>query len=55
MWGPSYRNSFWICFSCASLAIAMCFLFRQQLLYLNRKLERGEGDGNLGKDFRYTV
>ncbi|KAF8487565.1 sugar transporter [Gautieria morchelliformis] len=54
-WGPSYRNSFWVCFTCAVLSIAMCFVFRQHLMYLNQKSEEGNGDSRLGKAFRYTV
>lgn len=41
-WGDSYRNSYGICTACFGLTIIMCFMFRQHLISLNRRLDRGE-------------
>ncbi|KAF8685035.1 MFS general substrate transporter [Rhizoctonia solani] len=37
-----YRNSYGICTACFGLTITMCFAFRQHLISLNSRLERGE-------------
>ena len=55
VWGPSYRNSFYICIACAMAALLMSFIFRQHLKSLNRRFDEGEVDPALGKAFRYTV
>ncbi|KAG8759720.1 hypothetical protein FRC11_001540 [Ceratobasidium sp. 423] len=41
-WGNTYRNSYGICTACFGLTIIMCFMFRQYLIHLNRRLDRGE-------------
>lgn len=41
-WGRSYRKSYGICTACFVCTIAMCFVFRQHLISLNRRLDRGE-------------
>lgn len=41
-WGKSYRKSYGICTACFVCTIAMCFVFRQHLISLNRRLDRGE-------------
>ncbi|KEP53569.1 MFS general substrate transporter [Rhizoctonia solani 123E] len=41
-WGNTYRNSYGICTACFGLTIAMCFMFRQHLIGLNQRLDRGE-------------
>ncbi|CEL53273.1 putative transporter C1683,12 OS=Schizosaccharomyces pombe (strain 972 / ATCC 24843) GN=SPBC1683.12 PE=3 SV=1 [Rhizoctonia solani AG-1 IB] len=41
-WGNTYRNSYGICTACFGLTIIMCFIFRQHLISLNRRLDKGE-------------
>ena len=54
-WGPTYRNSYAICISTASCTIAMCYIFRQNLVYLNQKLDEEERGGVEEKGFRYLL
>ncbi|KAF8515444.1 MFS general substrate transporter [Gautieria morchelliformis] len=53
-WGPTYRNSYGICISMAGLLIIMCFIFRQHLIHLNRKLDRVEETTGRRIGFRYV-
>ena len=49
-WGPTYRNSYAICISCAGCTIIMCYLFRLHLAYLNRRLDEEEEEKKKRKD-----
>ncbi|KAG8936934.1 hypothetical protein FRC02_010024 [Tulasnella sp. 418] len=40
--GPTYRNSYAITISCFGCAIVMCFIFRQHLISLNKKLDAND-------------
>jgi len=44
-WGYSYRYSYAICISTNGLAIVMCYIFRQHLALLNRKVQEETGGG----------
>ncbi|KAB5592962.1 hypothetical protein CTheo_3597 [Ceratobasidium theobromae] len=45
-WGKKYQQSYGICTACCVFTIVMCFVFRQHLIYLNRRLDEGhEVDG----------
>ncbi|KAI5124987.1 hypothetical protein M0805_007412 [Coniferiporia weirii] len=56
MWGPSYRNSYAICIATNGLCIVMCFVFRQHLVRLNKKLDREEVErGQTEKGVRYLL
>lgn len=52
-WGPTYRNSYGICVATAGLTIAMCFIFRQHLVQLNKKIEHKEETTGRKIVFRY--
>jgi MFS family permease len=55
-WGPTYRRSYGICIATSGTAIIMCWVFRQHLASLNRKLEReDEEKGIKTKGFRYIL
>ncbi|KAH7887797.1 MFS general substrate transporter [Phlebopus sp. FC_14] len=55
-WGPTYRYSYGICIACSGTAIAMCWVFRQHLKELNRKMEEEEQNkGITEKGFRYIL
>ncbi|KAG9032866.1 hypothetical protein FS837_002614 [Tulasnella sp. UAMH 9824] len=41
-WGPSYRKSYGITISCFGCAIVMCFILRQHLIYLNKRMDEGQ-------------
>ncbi|KAB5592961.1 transport protein [Ceratobasidium theobromae] len=49
-WGNKYQQSYGICTACYVFTIVMCFVFRQHLIYLNRRLDDGhEVDGIQGR------
>ncbi|KAF8507453.1 MFS general substrate transporter [Hysterangium stoloniferum] len=52
-WGPTYRKSYGVCVAAAGLTIAMCYVFRQHLIQLNRKLDRKEQTIGRKITFRY--
>ncbi|KAG1836975.1 MFS general substrate transporter [Suillus subalutaceus] len=53
-WGPTYRYSYGICLAASSISITMCWVFRQHLKTLNRKLEEEEQEkGIKERGFRY--
>lgn len=52
-WGPTYRKSYGICIATAGLTIVMCFIFRQHLISLNKKIEREETTTGRKRVFRY--
>jgi sugar phosphate permease len=55
-WGPTYRYSYGICLAASSISIAMCWVFRQHLKTLNKKLEEEEREkGIKEKGFRYLL
>ncbi|KAH6914699.1 sugar transporter [Coprinopsis sp. MPI-PUGE-AT-0042] len=55
-WGPSYRNSYGICVATSATSVFMCWLFKQQLLRQNKKLDADEeAKGVKQKGYRYTV
>ncbi|KAI1786687.1 MFS general substrate transporter [Ganoderma leucocontextum] len=55
-WGPTYRNSYAICISCAGCMIVMCYIFKLHLAHLNRELEREEAEKGIEeKGFRYLL
>jgi hypothetical protein len=55
-WGPTYRNSYAICIATCGFAILMCWVFRQYLISLNKKLdEQEEEQGIKVKGFRYML
>lgn len=55
-WGPSYRKSYGICVAASSTAILMCWIFKQHLLRLNKKLDVDEeAKGVKQKGYRYPV
>ncbi|KAH7908491.1 major facilitator superfamily domain-containing protein [Hygrophoropsis aurantiaca] len=55
-WGPTYSYSYGICIACTGTAIAMSWVFRQHLKYLNKKEEEGELEkGVKEKGFRYIL
>jgi len=41
-WGPSYRKSYGITLACFVVGIVMTFIFRQHLISLNARMDRGE-------------
>ncbi|KAF8322041.1 sugar transporter [Clavulina sp. PMI_390] len=41
-WGPTYRKSYGILLANMSLGIIMSFIFRQHLISLNKRMDRGE-------------
>jgi len=47
-WGPTYRKSYAICVVNFAISILMSFIFRQYLVYLNKRMDRDEnvGDGS---------
>ena len=54
-WGPTYNISYSICIVMSVVSIAMCFIFRRHLSWLNRKaskleIERGDTVG-----YRYIL
>ncbi|THH31322.1 hypothetical protein EUX98_g2895 [Antrodiella citrinella] len=55
-WGPTYRNSYAICISCAGFAIVLCYVMKLHLQSLNRQLDRVEEEKGVKiKGFRYLV
>jgi len=40
--GPTYRNSYGITISCFGVAIIGCFILRQHLVHLNKRLDEGQ-------------
>ncbi|EAU84746.2 sugar transporter [Coprinopsis cinerea okayama7 len=55
-WGPTYRKSYGICIATSGAAIVMCWLFKQELLRQNKKLEEVEKEkGGKSRGFRYIV
>ncbi|KAH8106003.1 MFS general substrate transporter [Cristinia sonorae] len=55
-WGPTYRNSYAICISCAGVCIAMCYVMKLHLESINRQLDKEEEEkGVKVKGFRYLV
>lgn len=41
-WGPTYRKSYGILLANMALGIIMSFVFRQHLIGLNKRMDRGE-------------
>ncbi|RXW25280.1 hypothetical protein EST38_g566 [Candolleomyces aberdarensis] len=54
-WGPSYRYSYGICIATSGISIVMCYMFRQHLLALNRKLEEEERAQGRERGFRTGI
>ncbi|KDR83789.1 hypothetical protein GALMADRAFT_55324 [Galerina marginata CBS 339.88] len=55
-WGPTYRRSYGICIATSVTAIIMCWVFRQHLASLNRRIEREEEEkGIKTKGYRYIL
>ncbi|TFK28785.1 sugar transporter [Coprinopsis marcescibilis] len=55
-WGPTYRYSYGICIATSGTAIVMCWLFKQELLRLNKKLDAEEAaQGQRAQGFRYIT
>jgi len=54
-WGPTYNPSYSICAFNSALCMAMCFAFRQHLVWLNKKSERLEAELGTGKGYRYML
>ncbi|KAH7915561.1 major facilitator superfamily domain-containing protein [Hygrophoropsis aurantiaca] len=55
-WGPSYRYSYGICIATSGLSILMCWIFKEHLASLNRRLDREEdAHGANKKGFRYLL
>ncbi|RDB22569.1 hypothetical protein Hypma_010246 [Hypsizygus marmoreus] len=55
-WGPTYRYSYGICIATSGLAIIMCWIFKQYLISLNKKLDEEEEEkGMKVKGFRYML
>ncbi|KAF8515446.1 major facilitator superfamily domain-containing protein [Gautieria morchelliformis] len=52
-WGPTYRKSYGICIATAGLMVIMCFVFRQHLIHLNKKIEQKEAATGQKITFRY--
>ncbi|KAG7449314.1 MFS general substrate transporter [Guyanagaster necrorhizus] len=51
MWGPTYNNSDYICIAVFAFTIIMNWIFRQHLIALNKKMEKGVGAAG----FRYLI
>ncbi|EGO19879.1 hypothetical protein SERLADRAFT_453200 [Serpula lacrymans var. lacrymans S7.9] len=55
-WGPSYRYSYGICIATSGLSIIMCWIFREHLSSLNKKMASEEqARGATRKGFRYLL
>ncbi|KAG2032386.1 major facilitator superfamily domain-containing protein [Suillus americanus] len=55
-WGPTYRYSYGICLAASSISITMCWVLRQHLKTLNKKLEEEEQEkGIKERGFRYLL
>ncbi|KAG1729258.1 major facilitator superfamily domain-containing protein [Suillus lakei] len=54
-WGPTYTNSCRICVALASIAISLCWVFRQHLERLNEAAEVEERELSLPKGYRYIL
>ncbi|KAF8515448.1 MFS general substrate transporter [Gautieria morchelliformis] len=52
-WGPTYRKSYGICVVTAGFTIIMCYIFRQHLVHLNKRIERKERAVGRKITFRY--
>lgn len=52
-WGPTYRYSYAICIATNGLAIAMCYIFKRHLEWLNKQAEEKEKADGRPEGFRY--
>ena len=54
-WGPTYNRSYSICILMSAVSIAMCFIFRRHLSWLNHKADKLEIEREDTVGYRYML
>lgn len=54
-YGPTYRYSYAICLAASGLGLVMTFMFRRNLMGLNRQFQKDEEDKGAERGFRYII